>query len=181
MRIIRNYLIKEFVGPFFLSLLVSTMILTAGHIMQVADMIVNKGVSVLYVTKLFLLLMPWLLTFTIPMSVLSATLLAFGRLANDNEIIALKSSGVSLYGIALPLLIVGLLVSLFCIPLNDRILPESGFAARKLIKKIGIQNPLALLEPGVFIKAFEDYIIFVCGIDQNRLKNIRILAVSYMF
>ncbi|MGB2705485.1 MAG: LptF/LptG family permease [Candidatus Omnitrophota bacterium] len=174
MRIIRNYLIREFVGPFFLSLLVSTMILATGHIIQVADLIINKGVGVLYVAKLFFFLMPWLLTFTIPISVLSATLLAFGRLASDNEIIALKSNGISMYRIAMPLLIVGLLVSLFCIPLNDRLLPESGFAARKLIKKIGIENPLALLEAGVFIKAFEDYIIFVYGIDGNQLKNIRI-------
>jgi len=174
MRTIRNYLVKEFVGPFFLSLLVSTMILAAGHIIQVADLIINKGVSALYVTKLFFLLMPWLLTFTIPISVLSATLLAFGRLANDNEIMALRSNGVSMYRIALPILIVGLLISLFCIPLNDKILPESGFAARKLIKQIGIKNPLALLEAGVFIKAFEDYIIFVYGIEGNRLKNIRI-------
>jgi len=174
MRTIRNYLVREFIGPFFLSLLVSTMILAAGHIIQVADLIINKGVSALYVTKLFFFLMPWLLTFTIPISVLSATLLAFGRLASDNEIIAFKSTGISIYRIALPILIVGLLISLFCVPLNDKLLPESGFAARKLIKQIGINNPLAMLEAGVFIKAFEDYIIFVYGIDGNRLKNIRI-------
>ena len=174
MRTIRNYLVKEFVGPFFLSLLVSTMILAAGHIIQVADLIVNKGVSALYVTKLFLFLMPWLLTFTIPISVLSATLLAFGRLSSDNEIIAFRSNGISMYRIALPVLILGFLISLFCVPMNDKLLPESGFAARKLIKQIGIKNPLAMLEAGVFIKAFEDYIIFVYGIDGNHLKNIRI-------
>ena len=174
MRIIRNYLLKEFIGPFLLSLLVSTMILAAGHIIQVADLIVNKGVSVIYVTHLFFLLMPWLLTFTIPISVLSATLLAFGRLAGDNEIIALKASGVSLYRISAPILIVGLIISLFSIPLNDKLLPKSGYEARKLMKEIGIRNPLALLEPGVFIKGFEDYVIFVYSINQNKLKNIRI-------
>jgi lipopolysaccharide export system permease protein len=174
MHIIRNYTIKEFVGPLFLSLLVSTMILAAGNVIQIADLIINKGVSALYVMKLFFFLTPWLLTFTIPISILSATLLSFGRLASDNEIIALKSSGVSLYRIAAPLLIIGFIISLFCIPLNDKILPESGFAARKLIKEIGIRNPLALIEPGVFIKGFEDYIMFVYNIKDNKLKNIRI-------
>lgn len=174
MRIIRNYVLAEFVGPFFLSLLVATMILAAGNVIQIADMIINKGVNAFYVMKLFLFLMPWLLTFTIPISVLSGTLLAFGRLASDNEIIALKSSGISLWRIASPILIVGLMISLFCIPLNDKLLPESGFAARKLIKQMGAKNPLALLEPGVFIKGFEDYIIFVYGISGNRLKNVRI-------
>ncbi|MBL7155703.1 MAG: LptF/LptG family permease [Candidatus Omnitrophica bacterium] len=174
MHIIRNYLLKEFVGPFLLALLVSTMILTAGNIVQVADMIINKGVSAFYILKLLLFLMPWLLTFTIPISALSATLLAFGRLAGDNEIIALKSSGVSLYRIASPVLVFGFILSLICIPLNDKLLPESGFVARKLIKEIGIRNPLALLEPGVFIKGFEDYIIFIYNINGNKLKNIRI-------
>ena len=174
MHIIRNYLLKEFTGPFFLSLLVSTMILAAGHIVQVADLIINKGVSAVYVISLFFLLMPWLLTFTIPISALSATLLGFGRLASDNEIIALKASGVSLYRIAFPVLIISLIISLFCIPLNDRVLPKSGYKARKLIKEMGIRNPLALLEPGVFIKGFENYIIFVYSIDKNTLKNIRI-------
>jgi len=174
MRIIRSYLLRELVGPFFLSLLISTMVLAAGHIIQIADLIINKGVDALYVINLFLLLVPWLLTFTIPISTLSAVLLAFGRLASDNEITALKASGVSTSRLALPVLVGGLLLSLLCIPLNDKVLPESGFNARKLIKEIGIRNPLALLEPGVFIKAFENHIIFVYSIDKNKLKNIRI-------
>lgn len=174
MHIIRNYLLREFIGPFFLSLLVSTMILATGNIIQITDLIINKGVSVLYIMSLFFLLMPWLLTFTIPISILSATLLAFGRLASDNEIIALKASGVSIYKIALPILILSLMVSLFCIQLNNKILPEFGYNARKLIKEIGIRNPLALLEPGVFIKGFKDYIIFVYNISGNKLSNIRI-------
>lgn len=174
MHIIRNYLLKELIGPFFLALLVSTMILAAGNIIQVADLIINKGVNAIYVINLFLLMMPWLLTFTIPISLLSATLLAFGRLASDNEIIALKASGVSLNQIAAPAIAIALMISLFCVPLNDRILPESGFRARKLIKEIGLKNPLALIEPGVFIKGFKDYIIFVYSIERNKLKNIRI-------
>ena len=174
MHIIRNYLLKEFAGPFLLSLLVSTMILATGHIVQIADLIINKGVSAFYILHLFLLLIPWLLTFTIPISVLSATLLAFGRLASDNEIIALKASGVGLYRIVAPVVIIGLIISLFCVPLNDKILPESGYNSRKLIKEIGIRNPLALLEPGVFIKGFEDYVIFIYSISGNKLKNIRI-------
>lgn len=174
MHIIRHYLLREIKGPFFLSLLVSTMILAAGHIIQVADLIINKGVSAIYIFNLFLMLMPWLLTFTIPISILSATLLSFGRLASDNEIIALKASGVSLYKIAAPAIVVSLIVSLFCVPLNDKILPESGYKARKLIKEIGIRNPLALLEPGVFIKGFKNYVIFVYSIKGNKMKNIRI-------
>lgn len=156
------------------SLLVSTFILAAGNIVQSVDLIINKGVEFIQVIKVFVYFLPYVLIFTIPISVLSAVLLGFGRLSSDNEVIALRVSGMSLYKIALPVIICGFIVSLMSVPLNDRILPQSEFAARKLLKRLGLKHPAALLEPGVFVKGFKDYIIFVHGINGNTLENIRI-------
>ncbi|MGB2598985.1 MAG: LptF/LptG family permease [Candidatus Omnitrophota bacterium] len=174
MRIINRYLLKELGGPFAASLIVSTVILAAGNIIQSADMVMNKGVAFIQVFKIFLLFLPYVLIFTIPISVLSAVLLGFGRLSGDNEVIALRSTGMSLYKIAFPAVICGFIISLISVPLNDRILPQSEFAARKLIKRLGISHPAALLEPGVFVKGFKDYIIFIHGIKGNKLENVRI-------
>jgi len=174
MKIIRAYLLKELLSPFLLALLVSTMILTAGQMIQMADLIINKGVGTLDMFYLTLLLMPSLLTFTIPISVLTAVLLGFARLSCDNEITALKASGVGVFRIAAPVLTVGLIISLACIPLNYKIMPEAAFRARKLLKEIGVKNPAALIEPGVFMKTFKNYVIFVYDIKGNYLKNIRI-------
>ncbi|MFH1791777.1 MAG: LptF/LptG family permease, partial [Candidatus Omnitrophota bacterium] len=174
MKIIRSYLLKEILPPFLLSLFVSTFILTAGNMIQMADFILNKGISAFNMARLMGLLMPSLLTFTIPISVLSAVLLGFARLTSDNEIIALRASGVSLLRLSLPIIVVGTLLSLACIPLNYTIMPESSYQARKLVKEIGVKNPMALIEPGVFIKIFKDYIIFVYDIRENELKNVRI-------
>ena len=66
MRITTRYLLKEIGGPFFASLFVSTIILAAGNIIQTADMVVNKGVEITQVIKLFLLFLPYVLIFTIP-------------------------------------------------------------------------------------------------------------------
>ena len=150
------------------------MIFATAHIVTVADLIVNEGVSAIYILNLFITVMPWVLTFSIPFSILSAVLLAFGRLASDNEIIALKASGVSLFKIASPVLTTALMVSLFCIPLNDRLLPSFEYNSRKLIKKIGVSSPLALLEPGVIVRDFKDYVIWVSSKDKNTIKDIRI-------
>ncbi|MBU1084207.1 MAG: LptF/LptG family permease [Candidatus Omnitrophota bacterium] len=174
MKIIPRYLLKELGYPFIASLLISTIILAAGNIIQTADMVMNKGVEFLQVAKIFLLFLPYVLIFTIPISVLAAVLLGFGRLSSDNEITTLRTSGVSLYEVIFPILICGLLISMFSIPLNDRILPESEFAARRLLKRIGIRHPGAMLEPGVFVKGFKDYIIFIHGVKGNMLENIRI-------
>ncbi len=174
MRIINRYLLKELGGPFLASLFVSTVILAAGNIIQTVDMVMNKGVEIIQVVKIFLLFLPYVLTFTIPISVLSAVLLGFGRLSGDNEITALRTSGISLYKMILPVIICGLSISLVNIPLNDRVLPGAEFAARKLIKQVGVRHPTALLEAGVFIKGFKDYVIFIHGIRGNRLENIHI-------
>ena len=174
MRIINRYLLKELAGPFLASLFVSTFILAAGNIMQTADMIMNKGVEVGYVIRIFLLFLPYVLIFTIPISVLSAVLLGFGRLSSDNEVTALRTSGMSLKNLIFPVIICGFIVSLISVPLNDKILPQSEFAARKLIKTIGMKHPTALLEPGVFVKGFKDYVVFINGVKGNMLQDISI-------
>ena len=174
MRIITRYLLKELGGPFLAALFISTIILAAGNIIQTVDMVMNKGVELFQVVKIFLLFLPYVLIFTIPISVLSAVLLGFGRLSGDNEVTALRTSGVSIYKIIFPVIICGFIISLFSVPLNDSILPQSEFAARKLLKKVGLRHPAAMLEAGIFIKGFEDYIIFIHDVKGNYLEDIRI-------
>ena len=174
MRIITKYTLKEMGGPFIGALFVLTIILAAGNIIQTADMVMNKGVDVLQVTKVFMYFLPYVLIFTIPISVLAAVLLGFGRLSSDNELTAIRTSGISLRRIIFPVIVCGVLISLANVPLNDKILPESEFAARKLLKTIGMKNPTALLEPGIFIKGFQDYIIFVHNKKGDILEDVRI-------
>jgi lipopolysaccharide export system permease protein len=174
MRVITRYTLKELGGPFLGALFVLTIILAAGNIIQTADMVMNKGVAITQVARVFLYFLPYVLIFTIPISVLAAVLLGFGRLSGDNELTAIRTSGISLRKVIFPVLVCGVLISLANVPLNDRILPESEFAARKLLQKIGMQNPSALIEPGIFVKGFQDYIIFVHNKRGDILEDIRI-------
>ena len=65
-------------------------------------------------------------------------------------------------------------MSLVLVVFNDRVIPYAHFASRKTLIEVGIKNPTAALEPGVFINSFEKYILFVYRIDQNKLYNVRI-------
>lgn len=174
MRILRTYFLKEFIGPLFLALGVLTFVMILGNLVKIADLIVNKGVNILSVSKLFLLMIPYLLTYTLPIAALTAVLLSLGRLSSDNEIVAIRSSGVNLFSLLLPLLIVGLILSLVLVLFNDRVIPYAHYASRKTIVDIGVKNPTAALEPGVFINSFEKYILFIYRIDKNQLSNVRI-------
>ena len=174
MRILRNYTLKELLFPFFLSLAIFTFVLLMGNIIKMTDLVIIKGVNIVDILHLLLWLAPYLLSFTLPMAVLIAVLLGFGRLSQDNEVLAMRASGFSLYRIMFPIIIIGLIFSLFSFILNDRFIPQARYATRRIVKEIGFKNPAAVLEPGTFIKAFEKYIIFVYKIKGNTLYNIRI-------
>jgi len=174
MKILRSYLLKELFWPFLLSLTILLFIMLMGNLVNLFNLVINKGVSLALVSKLIVLLLPNLLSYALPLAILSATLLAIGRLSADNEIIAIRASGINLYKLCFPIIIVGLIASLASIPLNDKLKPKALFAGRKIVKQIGMKSPTAFLEAGTFIRTFQNYIIFIYGIHQNKLTNIRI-------
>jgi lipopolysaccharide export system permease protein len=177
-RILRDYILAELSGPLLGSLGVFTFVLLTGNMFKLADLLVNKGVDIQDVLKLFIYLIPYILSYTVPMALLTATMLCFGRLASDNEITAMRASGISLYKIGLPVLIAGFIISLASVYLNDRILPASHFASYKLIKQVGVKKPTAYLESGRFIKSFQGYIVFIHAIEGNTLKNVNIYQLQ---
>lgn len=174
MRILRDYILKEFFHSFTLSIIVFTFVLLVGNIIMLADLIINKGVNVISVFKLFLYLVPWLLSFTLPVAALTAVILTFGRFSSDGELTAMKASGISLYRMSLPVIMLGIIFSFAAFFLNDQVSSNASFASRRVIKEIGIKSPTAYLEEGTFIRGFENYVIFIHEIKGNRLKNIRI-------
>ena len=99
MKILKNYIFKEWFAILFLALIVISFVLIIGNLVKFAELVIGKGVTLEHVLGLFLSLMPSLLIFSIPISILTATLLSFGRLSSDNEITAMRASGLSIYRI----------------------------------------------------------------------------------
>ena len=174
MNILHNYILREILTAFLIAMLVFTFILLVGNLVKLVELVMSKGVDLLTVSKLFLYLMPYLLQFTIPMAILTSTVFVFGRLAADREIMAMQASGIRLFKLAFPVVVLGLLLSIVSIALSDQLLPRSHFAYRKLLKEIGVKNPTSILEAGTFIEGFGDYVLFIYEIDKGILKNIRI-------
>jgi len=174
MRILRTYVLKEFSGPLFLSLGILTFVMILGNLIKIAELVITKGVDLFSVSKLFIFMVPYLFSYTLPIAALAAVLLSLGRLSSDNEVVAIRASGINIITLILPLLIVGLILSLLLVVFNDRVIPYAHFSTRKTLMEVGVKNPTAALEPGVFINSFEKYILFVYRIEDNKLFNIRI-------
>jgi lipopolysaccharide export system permease protein len=177
MKLLRNYFLREFTGPLFLSLGVLSFVMAlVGNLEKIADLVINKGVDIFSVLKIFLFMTPYIITYALPISVLIAVLLSLGRLSSDNEIVAMRASGINLFSLILPLILIGIILSLALVIFNDRAASYAHYAYRKTLKQVGIKNPTAAFEEGVFIDSFQKYILFIYHVDQkkNRLNNIRI-------
>ena len=174
MRILRTYLIAEHAAPFFVTMAGLTAVLLVGNIVKFADLVISKGVSLLDVLRLLLYLIPYMLSFTVPMACLIAMVLAFGRLSTDYELIAMRASGVAPIRLVFPMLLVGVVISTLLLIVNDRVVPKSRLAFRRQLKAIGVKQPTAYLEAGTFIKDFPPYVIFVYQVEGQRLLNVRI-------
>lgn len=174
MKLLRQYTLRELVVPFFLSLLFFTFVFLVGNLVKMADLLINKGVDLLDILKILLLLVPKLLSFTLPTSVLTAILLVFGGFAQSNEITAMKANGVNLLSVLTPVLLVSLLLSFAALFLNDQVQSRAQFAYRQAVKDLVLKRPMAYLEAGKFIKDFQDYIILAQRIEGNRLYDITI-------
>ncbi len=173
MRILTRYIIREFIAPFFSSLCVFTFILFMGNMFRLANMLVNEQISIPSILKLVVYLLPFLLTYTLPMAMLVAILTSIGRLSSDNEIIAMKANGINPYRIIVPpILTVGIILCVVSWPLNNTIAPKANFSSKKLFKEIGILNSSALLEEKKPMKIFKGYTFYTEKIRNNILYNV---------
>lgn len=174
MRIIHNYLLNEFFAAFLLAMFVLTFVMALGNIIYLVGLVISKGISFVTVTKLLAYTLPYSIQFILPIAIMAGLLLSLGRLSSDNEIISIRASGMSSVKIMKPFFVLGIVFALFSVILNDRVTPYAHLQRRAILREIGAKNPTAVLEPGIFINAFDKYILFVYEINGNQFRNIRI-------
>lgn len=141
MKILHRYVLKEHVGPLTFALTALTSILLLQYIGKHFGELVGKGLPTLVIAEFFALSVPLTVALTLPMAVLVATLYAFSRLAAENEITALKASGVSIVSVLKPVLWAALGVTVVMVGFNDQILPRSNHRLAVLQRDIAQKKP----------------------------------------
>ncbi len=164
---INRYILREITIPMGLALAVFTFVLLMGRILKLVELVINKGVPPADIARLFLCLMPSFLIVTLPLSFLLGVMLGFGRLSSDREVMACKASGISLYQMAAPVLLLGLLTCLGNAALTLAIRPASETAFRGQLFKISASRASIAIQPNVFNDSFDGLVIYSGGVDDR--------------
>lgn len=162
-----RYVLKEHVAPFFLALFVITFLFVVDFLVMILDNVLSKGLPASTVLEIFLLNIAWMLSLSIPMAVLVACLMAFGRLSGDQEITAMKAAGVSPLSIMRPVLLVGVLISELLILFNNWVLPEANHRSVELMSAVSRKKPHAFIDAGKLTTQFPGVQLWVERIDPS--------------
>ncbi len=134
LRLLDKYVLKELLYPFVFGVAsFSTLFIASSMLFKIVKYMTTYGAPVSVVARMFLYSMPEVINYTFPMSVLLATLMAFGKLSGSSEIVAMKSGGVSYYRIVAPVLAVGFVISMFSVIWAEKVVPPSKFEARRIL------------------------------------------------
>jgi len=160
-RTLARYLIAEILPPFFLGLMAFTFILVIARIVKLIELVVTRGVPLLQIGKLLSMILPTFFELTVPMAFLLAILLGLGRLSNDQEILAMKASGISPPQILWPVGAVAVVVAIITLFLTLFARPAANFALRKELYNIAKNRVGTALKEKVFNTDFPKILIYV--------------------
>lgn len=149
MKIINRYVLREHIGPLVFALTALTSLLLLNYIAKRFGDLVGKGLPWSVILEFFYLSVPFTVAMTLPMAILVATLYAFSRLASENEITALRASGVSLNRLLVPVMMGAGVLALAMLAFNDQVLPRANHRLRMLQSDIATKKPTFALREQV--------------------------------
>ncbi|HOV89344.1 MAG TPA: LptF/LptG family permease [Syntrophorhabdaceae bacterium] len=171
------YIFKEIIQILLLSLAVLTFIMVISRIGQLTDLIINKGVELKDIFLLIIYSSPPYLTFTLPMSFLLSTIVVLGRLSTENEVLALKASGIDLKYLFAPVILTGAIITLIGLLNTIVFLPNSGDLFRKTLINVVKKGITIEDREGIFNDNIPGVVIYIDKVDKEN-KRLRGILVS---
>ena len=161
-----------------MTVMVFTFVLIAGNLLkEVLGLLVSGQVSLFLVIKSLLLLIPWVMAFALPISMLMSGLMVFGRFSADQEYTAARSAGISLLSLVSPVLVLALLMTGVCAWFNLKISPSSRVAYKQIFAE-QLTNLATFIPEGRYIDFTDEFVLYVSKVRGNNLFNIRFYQFS---
>lgn len=151
MRVLDRHILRELIGPFIFGVAAFTSIMFAGKdLFIITELLAEYHASAAAAFKLFVMVMPTIVVMTLPMSMLLAALMGFGRLSGDSEIVALFAGGVGFQRIVIPAILMGVIVTGAALAINEYVVPWTFTEHENLLLRL---KGMPLSSDKEFIKA----------------------------
>jgi len=153
--------IRAFTGPFIVTLIISMVMLIMQFFWLYIDDLIGKGIDILIILELLFYVSASLIPLALPLAILLSSIMTIGNIAENNELNALKSAGMSLFQILRPLTFIVVLITVATFYFANYVIPIANLKWHSLIFDIQNTKISALITPGVYSKGIEGYAIKV--------------------
>ncbi len=167
MKLLDRYILKAHAGPLFFGFFTIMFVFILSFLTRFIDRLVGKGLDVRVMVEMVLLESAWMVSLALPMSVLIATVMAFGSLTNNSEMTVMRSGGISVYRLVAPVIAVSMLLAFCSERFNNVLLPEANYRANALLSDITRLKPGFALEQGAFSNVIQGFSIMVRKVDSK--------------
>jgi lipopolysaccharide export system permease protein len=174
-KILHRYVFREVLTPFLLGISIFTVVLLITRLLKLIELVVSRGLPPGQILRLIGYLMPAFLEITVPMAMLLAILIAFGRLSADSELVAMRSSGLSLYQIVPPIALFVGLTTIATGALSMYVRPRANASLKQALWEIARTRATAGLKPQVFNDEFPGLVIYTEQIDSRTDRLVHVL------
>ncbi len=176
--IISKYLLGAIVPYFAFAWLLLSVILFVQQAGRYSDIFFNANIPSSLIWQLTVALIPNVIAFTCPMAMLVGTIIGLAKMQTDSELVAIRASGVGNVQIAVPIMLLGIVLSAFAFVVNLYGVPLAASLVRNVALQTAIKKLESPLEPGVFNTEVAGYTIYVKGgdLETGRWKNIFIYS-----
>ncbi len=179
MRISDRYIGRQILLGTLYAIVVLSLVLVMGNLFkQARPLLVEQHAPIGLVLRFVINVLPFSLMFTIPWGFLTAVLLVFGRLSGDHEITSFRVAGLSLFRLALPVFVIGAVLSGMCLWINVNVVPLAKASITEMIYEQVKRDPRSLLDPGIVQSRFDNQKVFVEKREGDSLMGFHLYQVS---
>ncbi|OVE81887.1 hypothetical protein BVY04_02250 [bacterium M21] len=172
--ILNSYITKNLLVALVMTIFIATFVGTIGIVGKIIRLIGQGDLNIQMILMFIVYNLPKLMCYTLPIGLLVATVLVFNRMSADNELTALRASGISLLQVCAPVVLLAIVISGGAWYLQFELSPNYTAQARMIAKEQGVSNPVMLLEPNKPIDIFDNFYILIGGKEENRITDVHI-------